>query len=93
MYDNTVSVRGGSCDQGWQNAFNSGLPFRRDFFYFTCVFIKAIGTCMQIFRRFYRKKTEVFSFENLVQCFCARLYIEGYAFFQDKITGLYGRRL
>ena len=27
MIVQSVSARGGSCDQGWQNAYNSGLPF------------------------------------------------------------------
>ena len=54
----SVSARGGSCDQGWQNAYNSGLPFCRHFFDFLFVIIKAIGTCMQIFRRIYHKNNQ-----------------------------------
>ena len=37
------------------------------------IIIKVIGTCMQIFKKIDRKN-ELFSFENLVQCFCGRLY-------------------
>ena len=30
---------------------------------------------MQIFKKIDRKKTKLFSIENLIHCFCARLYI------------------
>ena len=54
----SVSARGGSCEQGCQNAYKSGLPFRRDFFDFLYIIVKAIGTCMQIFRKIYHQKNQ-----------------------------------
>ena len=58
MYDNsTVSARGGNCDQGWQNAYNSGLPFGG---FFLILYMYLYIPCMQIFKKIDRKKNRTF---------------------------------
>ena len=55
---------------GWQPR-----PSRGGFFDFLYVILDIIATCMQNFKLIDRKKTENFSFENLLHCFWATLYI------------------
>ena len=53
------SARGGTSDQGCQIGYKSGLPSVA-FFYFIYIELNVIGTCMQIFKKIDRKKTNFF---------------------------------
>ena len=35
-----VSARGGSCEQGYQNGYKSGLPFTAGFLFYICIHIE-----------------------------------------------------
>ena len=75
------ALHGGS-GQGCQNAYKSRLPSVAIFFYFIYVILDVIATCIQNFKKVDRKKpTKLFSIENLLHSFCARLYVY---FFKDN---------
>ena len=42
---------------------------------------------MQNFKKIDRKKTKLFSIENLIHCFCARLYVQTATY--EEIFGSY----
>ena len=64
-----VIARSRICDQGWQNAYKSGLPSAAIFLFY----IYIIRCHRYLHANFQedlpQKKTQNFSFENLLHCF------------------------
>ena len=82
-----VIARSRICDQGWQNAYKSGLPSAAIFLFY----IYIIRCHRYLHANFQedlpQKKTQNFSFENLLHCFWRTLYyVVETIFFSETIS-------